>query len=496
MPSPRHLALVVAAALTLGMSADGLAAERAGNERSWTPPTAELQWKSASARERPATALVYRELPLARIVALHRGNQDNAKGVPKAQQIGIARIASSESSAGTLPSLQWTTAEDGGTVARIMVTSPVALGLRVGLILEAMHPLAQLRFGGSEVPVSISSVLTGTEVSRLADARGMFWTPATDGETQTIEIYLPPGIATSAVRVHAPELSHLLANSRREFKIIEKIGESASCNVDTVCRVAELGPGFVRAKNAVAHMVYNLYNSNGMVLGTYICTGTLLADTVADTQVPWFYSARHCFAGGSDNVPVQDMAKVANSLNTYWGYEATACGNGVQAAIVVLAGGADVTHADAVTDAMLLQLRDPAPAGAEFSGWDSTALADNAGILAIHHPSGDAKKVSSGLKLGTDNEHHMVAWTSGTTEPGSSGSGLFTLDASGYRLRGGLYGGNATCANSGSTSNGNNRDWYSRFDMVYPSLRQYLSPTTSNTPIRRNGAQPLIPPTQ
>ena len=496
MLRPRHLALVAATLLAPGMVSDAVAAERANHERSWTPPAAALQWKSALARTRPATALTYRELPLARIVALHRNNQDGAKGVLKVQQIGITRSAGSESSAGRLPALQWTTVEDGGTVTRIEVTSPVALGLRVGLKLDAMHPLAQLRFGGSELPVTISSVLSGAEVSRLADARGVFWTPVTDGETQTIEIYLPPGVATGTVRVHAPELAHLLANSRSEFKIVEKIGESDSCNIDTACRVPELGSAFVRAKNAVAHMVYNVYDTNGVSSGTYVCTGTLLADTVADTQVPWFYSARHCFAGGSEGVPVQDMAKVANSLNTHWGYEATACGNGVQAATVLLSGGADLMHADAVTDAMLLRLRNPAPAGAEFSGWDSAALGDNAGILAIHHPSGDAKKVSSGLKLSTDNEHHMVAWTSGTTERGSSGSGLFTLDASGYRLRGGLYGGDASCANSGSTSNTQNRDWYSRFDVVYPSLSQYLSPAPSTTPIRRNGSQPLIPPAQ
>lgn len=496
MTRPRQLALVAATLLAMASAANAGASERANHERSWTPAAAALQWKSAAAKARPATALTYRELPLARIVALHRSNQDNDKGMRKARQIGIARAASSESQAGRLPALQWTTAEDGGTVARVEVTSPLALGLRVGLKLEAMHPLAQLRFGGSEVPVAISSLLTGADVSRLADQRGVFWTPVTDGQTQTIEIYLPPGIASGTVRVSAPEVSHLLANSRNEFKIVEKIGGSDSCNVDTVCRVAELGSAFVRAKNAVAHMVFNVFSTSGVASGTYICTGTLLADTVADTQVPWFYSARHCFAGGSDDVPVQDMAKVAGTLNTYWGYEATGCGNGVQATTTLLAGGADMLYADAVTDAMLLRLRDPAPAGAEFSGWDSAALGNNAGVLAIHHPSGDAKKVSSGVKLSTDNEHHMVAWTSGTTEGGSSGSGLFTLDASGYRLRGGLYGGNASCANSGSTSNTSNRDWYSRFDVVYPSISQYLSPTPSTTPIRRNGSQPLIPPTQ
>ena len=72
----------------------------------------------------------------------------------------------------------------------------------------------------------------------------MFWTPRTDGEKQLIEVYLPAGVPRSATRLQAPQLSHLLANSLNDFKIIEKIGESGSCNVDTACRVGELGVEF------------------------------------------------------------------------------------------------------------------------------------------------------------------------------------------------------------------------------------------------------------
>ena len=86
---------------------------------------------------------------------------------------------------------------------------------------------------------------------------------------------------------------------------------------------------------------------------------------------------------------------------------------------------------------------------------------------------------------------HGVRWLQGTTEGGSSGSGLFTLDGGQYYLRGGLHGGYASCANTGTT-NSNNIDWYSRFDVDFPSIRQYLyvQPTT---PQRRNGSQPLRP---
>jgi lysyl endopeptidase len=63
-----------------------------------------------------------------------------------------------------------------------------------------------------------------------------------------------------------------------------------------------------------------------------------------------------------------------------------------------------------------------------------------------------------------------VRWSSGTTEGGSSGSGLFTYDGSRYVLRGALWGGAASCTNTGGPDN------YSRLDQVYSSLAPFLDP--------------------
>ena len=358
------------------------------------------------------------------------------------------------------------------------------MALRVGLKVLALDSRVEFRFGGSLGASPVVAAMSGAEVLRLTDGNGMFWTPSTDGDTQIIEIHAPAGVATRGVRLRAPELSHLLANSLNDFKI--SCPRSANRVPATWTRravIGELGPNFVSAKNAVAHMQFNLYQANGSLAGTYICTGTLLADTVASTQIPYFYSANHCFAGGDDGIPAQNFQNVANSLNTYWKYEATACGSGVQAARVLLAGGADYLYSDANTDAMLLRLKNAPPAGSEFAGWDSAPLPASSSVFAIHHPRGDAKKVSSGQRLQQDVSQSEVGWLSGTTEGGSSGSGLFTADAGGYRLRGGLFGGNASCANTGSLGNSGNRDYYSRFDVVFPSIRTYLSPANNVAPV-------------
>src|SRR5690606_26233488 len=104
---------------------------------------------------------------------------------------------------------------------------------------------------------------------------------------------------------------------------------------------------------------------------------------------------------------------------------------------------------------------------------------NNADVLAIHHPAGDLKKSSTGRKRSHDADLINVGWLNGTTEGGSSGSGLFTLGPDGYELRGGLYGGNASCANSGNMNNSNNYDLYSRMDVIYPNIQGWLAPAAT-----------------
>src|SRR6185369_11147792 len=63
-----------------------------------------------------------------------------------------------------------------------------------------------------------------------------------------------------------------------------------------------------------------------------------------------------------------------------------------------------------------------------------------------------------------------IQWSQGTTEPGSSGSGVFTRAATGeYQLRGVLHGGDASCQDLLGL------DYFSRFDLAYPSISQYLA---------------------
>lgn len=453
------------------------AASEAPGEPSRTAPAAAVHWRATGYPAADVARMAYGEMPAKRLLDLQRKNA--APGL-KATQIGIARDAVQEGAQSHLPALKWVPVA-GGWVARAEVRSMDAMGLRVGLDVSGLADRVEMRFAGSARPNDVVAVMTGAEAKRLPGTDGRFWTPGTDGETQIIELFRPKGVPAFAARIDAPVLSHLVADSRNSFKLVEKIGESGSCNVDVICRVGELGQNYVNAKNAVARMVFVLSGSS------YLCTGTLLADTVPVTQVPYFLSANHCFSSNTNVPPVpSQMQTVANTLNTYWNYETTACGNFTSTQVTQLAGGATYLFSDHNTDGMFIRLNNAPPATAYFAGWNAATITDGTAVFAIHHPHGDSKKVSSGQVMSKDADNIEIAWLNGTTEGGSSGSGLFTTGPNGFVVRGGLYGGFADCSNSGSTSNTQNRDYYSRLDVYFPNIKTWLEPQ----PAVLNGSAP------
>jgi hypothetical protein len=137
----------------------------------------------------------------------------------------------------------------------------------------------------------------------------------------------------------------------------------------------------------------------------------------------------------------------------------------------------------------LLQLRQSPPTGAVLAAWNATVIPTGTAITGMHHPSGDLKKFSSGTMLGYTkgplaydgvpraqagkDSFISVTWTRGTTEGGSSGSGVFTFNSGGgyYELRGGLEGGAASCENLSGA------DRFSRMDLMYTKLAPYLVPS-------------------
>ena len=348
-------------------------------------------------------------------------------------------------------------------VARLSVSSGTAKALRVALDLSTLPADASIAVRGSDEFTRI--VVAG----RVADLRKLnttdgYWTPATQGERQYIEIMLPQAAGKTTVTVRINALSHItiaLSQLNVHALTVQKVGQSGSCESNVVCQT---GSDFALANTAtsVARMIFTDAGSS------FLCSGTLLNDTNT-SFTPNFYSAHHCISS----------QVVASSLNTFWFYDSPTCPNGTTVgAFIQQTGGAIYLFSDATIDGLLLRLNDATPAGAVLAGWDANSLADGVSVTGIHHPAGDVKKVSRGLSkaAGCAATRSCVGWTQGTTEGGSSGSGLFTYAAPFYRLRGGLYGGSATCANTGNVNDSNNTDQYSRLSSMYPSISQYLAP--------------------
>nr|CAA6822819.1 MAG: Lysyl endopeptidase (EC [uncultured Thiotrichaceae bacterium] len=197
---------------------------------------------------------------------------------------------------------------------------------------------------------------------------------------------------------------------------------------------------------------------------TGLCTGTLISDTVPTSQIPYFLTANHCIESQSE----------ASSTEYYWFFERTSCGGSIPSDVVRQTGGADLLATIGSTDTALLRLRSSLPEGAGFSGW-TTRSAENKAVAGIHHPRGDLKKGSLGntsdfVTVNASNSHIQTTWSNGTTEPGSSGSGIWFEENGQHYLVGSLTGGRASCDNLSES------DYYGRFDVAFASLSSYLAP--------------------
>jgi len=288
-----------------------------------------------------------------------------------------------------------------------------------------------------------------------------FWSGTVDGDTAVIEFYKRTDENRQGFEIS--EISHILAE--RDWRLPSNGPDVLNCEVDASC----FGDP---EKNAVARIVFN---NNGM----FVCTGTLL-NNLAQDETPYFLTANHC---------VNSQA-VAQTVEAYWFYQTTGCNSGVLRTWVHSPPGANLLATQGANDFCLLRLQTNAPAGAFFSGWTSTPQSAGTGVFGLHHPDGYMPPaVSSYLRRSTGSvinanfncldlaDGYQTGWTSGSTEPGSSGSGLFT--SSNHYLIGVLSCGPAppTCNNPGAG--------YSKFANFYPLIRQYIYSGAPSAPIAK-----------
>lgn len=317
-----------------------------------------------------------------------------------------------------------------------------------------------------------------------------FWAPYIAGEKVSIELHVPSALRTQA-RVELASVTH---GYRGLFESVEPAQKSGSCNVDTACPA---GAGWTDQIDSVGHYTFSQGGSS------YVCTGSLVANT-AGTTVPYFLTANHCVS----------TAAVASSLVVYWNYQSATCrtpgssasGSPLSKTIAThTQSGASLIANSAASDFALLRLNADVPAASNpfWSGWDASGSTPSSAV-GIHHPAGHEKRIAvedqalaiSGYGGGSGSTHwRVIDWDQGTTEGGSSGSGLWNQNK---LLVGQLHGGSAACGNDLS-------DYYGRLSVSWTGggsaatrLRDWLDPSNTGATTRagyRSGTTPPPPPT-
>lgn len=248
--------------------------------------------------------------------------------------------------------------------------------------------------------------------------------------------------------------------------------KSGSCNLDVECLAA--GDSWRQQMRSVGVI------STG---GSTFCTGSLLNNTAADRKM-FFITANHCGITSSN----------AASLVVYWNYQNSFCRTPGSAAsgqpgdgqLTQFQSGSFFRSSSAASDFTLVELDDPPVAAHNlyWAGWDRStgdfACSTSSPCACIHHPSTDEKRItyvttttattSYNNPASPGNGTHIWAhWATdppgpftvpGVTEPGSSGSPLYSQAG---RFIGQLHGGPSACGATGD----NLSDYYGRFSVSW-----------------------------
>jgi len=335
---------------------------------------------------------------------------------------------------------------DGVKIWAIVIESPTATGIRLGLDDVALPDGATLRVASMIDPAHV----VGPYGPATMIPGERFWTETVFDQAVVLECQMPVAADETAFALSISKMAHLYA----PFEYLHAPKEG-SCHNDITCSDSQ----WRATGNSVAGI--GTIGDSGVLW----CTGTLLNNTEQDFT-DYFLTANHCVANQAE----------ASSTEYYWFYQTSTC-NGAPphpASVPRTGQGADYLQGrtrSQANDYALLRLRQASPGGVIYAGWTSSHPGSSAAIKGIHHPDGSHKRMSHGTLISETANFWSVRWSSGVTEPGSSGSPLFNSSG---EVIGQLYGGYSSCSWPSGI------DEYGRFDVAYPLISQWLAPETSS----------------
>jgi len=305
----------------------------------------------------------------------------------------------------------WQTASDGTRLWRAALRSPGAVGMRL--------EFRNFSVGAGNVWIHDGVHSAGPYTGRGPNGDGHFWSGSIAAESVVVEYEPEPGQPADLLPRKPPfEIVNVAHQARAALQATPPSSDGADfCQLDANCY-----PGWKPAMGMVGLL---LFEDGGE---QYACSGSLVA-TRDNSMKPYLLTAGHCINSEAS----------AQSLEVFWDYQTASCGAPPPTTYgTVNSQGADLVAWGTLQggDYSLLLLKS-VPAGVTFAGWDPTDPPMLADVTGIHHPAGSWKRISFGqrtadatVQIGSDiapaSLYLQVQWNNGVTQPGSSGSPLFT----------------------------------------------------------------------
>ena len=340
----------------------------------------------------------------------------------------------------------WTPVRDG-FVAALQATSPNAAGIRVRLDLSALAAPVEVRVQGANARIETMTLQPGATQA---------WGPWTEGETQRIELFSTVPPPQGAIQVGA--LVH--------FTMSPLAKVAGECTIGTQCSTGDAALDAAIAERKKSIMRLNFVDNGSAVL----CSATLI--NTGRFPEAYVLTAHHCV----------NSEATASSITSWWFYESPTCADAHAAPpdTVQVAGGMQLMLANYNVDSSLLRMNGTPPAGAVYSGWSASRLANGAQVVSLSHPTGDTSRYALGSivaeyrVVGHPQDMYGVRFNRGIIQSGSSGSGLFTLTNGSLQMRAILSGSTVRAGSPMSCTNLGEDGLYGRFDIFMPQVAPFI----------------------
>lgn len=359
-----------------------------------TTPTDRFAVAPASAKNAPTDRARVPQIRLSNLESVALLDTQNATSESRIAETGITRSAKI-----TEPDGVWFDTGGGYHLWMVDVVSSGALAMRVHLEAKSLPPGNTIII--HPAPTNENSVHVERYDATSFDRRGgQLWSGRFEGDGVRIE-YSNRGQPPLVLPFRIDAIHHIFRNWMKE---------EAGCNIDLSCR---------SEWSDVGHGVASIEFIDSRGVGGS-CTGQLLR-TASGDYTPYFLTASHCISTPQE----------AQTVQFHWLYEASNC-SGAPPLSFPISSEATLVASHKPTDTSLLMVEGAIPEWRqlEWLRWRPENVSLGTPVVGIHHPVGDIKRISFGTKSSFLSTNYFgVNFDEGTTNPGSSGSGLFRQDS-------------------------------------------------------------------